>query len=91
MPGEVRHLFRFGKCNSDISDTSDISFYRNWKIRHQNLVRGHSGDMFYLRKRQNIRNYDSILSTHPSAGCTMAPNWQNGASFTVQLTGTLSK
>ena len=50
-------------------------------------VRGHQGETFYLRKRHNLANYDSILSSYMSAGCTMAPNWQNGATFTVQLTG----
>lgn len=37
--------------------------------------------------RRPLTDYNALLSTYSSGGLTVAPNWQGGASFSVQLNG----
>ena len=45
------------------------------------------GDTFYLKMRRPLSDYNALLSTYSSGGLTVAPNWQGGACFSVQLNG----
>ena len=39
--------------------------------------------------RRPLSDYNALLSTYTGAGVTVAPNWQGGACFSIQLNGIL--
>ena len=53
-------------------------------------MRGHIGDIFYLKMRRPLSDFNALLSSHSGGGLTVAPNWQGGACFSIQLNGKLT-
>ena len=52
------------------------------------LARGVNAESYFIRQRDTILDFDSVLSGYESARCQLSPDYtRTGATFNVQLTG----